>query len=328
MKRSFRFLSVAMAFLSACTGGKTYQNPVYAGDFPDPYVLRVGEGSSAVFYAFSTNAGGENVPVLRSAGSLAQWQRAGDALPKLPDWAAAGRSLTWAPSVLARGDRYVLYYTTHAVKADTQCISRAVASQPQGPYSDDSSQPLICQVDLGGSIDPSPFVDADGKAYLYWKNDGNSRNAKSSLWVQPLSEDGLSLTGQPTELFYRDEAWEMPTIEGPSMLLDQGQYFLFYSAGSYDSDNYSMGYATCQSATGPCQKAEGGPWVKSQGTVRGPGGGEVFRDGQGQLWMAYHAWTLPKIGYPEGARSFHIDRLSIKDGKPVLDGPSEGKKTY
>lgn len=322
MRRLLSLLILTLTFLSACAPTPTYQNPVYAGDFPDPFVLRVGN----TYYAYATNTSGKNVPVLRAEGSLAQWSSLGDALPRLPAWAATGQSLTWAPAVLPRGEGYVLYYTAHSIADDTQCIGSATASQPQGPYQDDSHQPLVCQIDLGGSIDPSPFVDADGKAYLYWKNDGNSRGTFSALWVQPLSEDGLSLTGQPVELIRRDQAWELPTLEGPAMLLYQNTYYLFYSAGSYDNDNYAMGYAICQTVTGPCQKGSTSPWVASQGNVRGPGGGQVFTDPQGRLWMAYHAWTLPNIGYPNGARSFRIDRLTFKDGKPVLDGPSEGKK--
>ena len=39
---------------------------------------------------------------------------------------------------------------------------------------DMSTAPLIYQLSLGGSIDPSPFVDADGAAYLVWKADANA----------------------------------------------------------------------------------------------------------------------------------------------------------
>ncbi len=55
-----------------------------------------------------------------------------------------------------------MYYTVREAASQQQCISRAVAAAPAGPFLDDSSGPLVCQRDLGGSIDPSPFVDDDG----------------------------------------------------------------------------------------------------------------------------------------------------------------------
>ena len=60
---------------------------------------------------------------------------------------------------------------------------------------DNSTGPLLCDDDHGGVIDASPFVDTDGQAYLYWKNnDGFTPFSPevSSVWVAPLSADGLS----------------------------------------------------------------------------------------------------------------------------------------
>ena len=80
-----------------------------------------------------------------------------DALPQLPAWAKDGGS--WAPSVLARGETFVLYYTTTDAASGRQCISLAVADRPEGPYADTSTAPLVCPVEDGGAIDPSPFAE-------------------------------------------------------------------------------------------------------------------------------------------------------------------------
>ena len=50
-----------------------------------------------------------------------------------------------------------MYYTTADDASGRQCISVAVASEPQGPYADKRAKPLICQAAEGGSIDASPF---------------------------------------------------------------------------------------------------------------------------------------------------------------------------
>ena len=75
----------------------------------------------------------------------------------------------------------MLYYTAQLVNGGPQCISAAVASQPQGPFIDTSAGPFACQPTLGGSIDPSPFVNADGTPYLVWKSTGEAGQADHDL---------------------------------------------------------------------------------------------------------------------------------------------------
>lgn len=302
--------------------GVSYTNPVFAQDFPDPFVLREGDR----YYGFATNSAGSNVRVISST-DLATWTELPDALPVLPAWAKANASLTWAPSVLKRGSTFVLYYTARDIASGFQCIGRATSTTPAGPYVDHSSGPFICQVDgpdpMCGSIDPSPFVDENGDAYLLWKSDENATQCAGAprLWTQRLGVDGLSLLGAPTELLRRDRGWESPLIEGPSMVKLQDRYYLFYSANWWESSNYGMGYAICTTATGPCVKQTlDGPFVTSVGETLGPGGQELFTDTNGKLWMAYHAWSSPVVGYSNGgARSLRIDPIELSaDGVPVL----------
>mgnify|MGYP006290214769 CR=1 FL=1 len=294
-----------------------YTNPVYPQDFPDPFVLRVGE----TYYAYATNANDVNVQTIRST-DLAHWEWVGDVLPELPAWAAAHQSLTWAPAVLQRDMQFVLYYTARFKEAGRQCISRAVSIDPAGPFRDDSAAPFLCQLELGGSIDPSPFVDADGTPYLLWKNDGNCCGFSVGIWSQRLSEDGLSLVGEPSELIYYDQLWEHPLIEGPAMVKHTEQYYLFYSANWWESADYAIGYAVCETPTGPCKKPLNEPLLAARGSVQGPGGQEFFSDPQGQLWMAYHAWTKPHVGYPAGKRSLRLEPVRFEAGKPIIPGPT------
>lgn len=302
----------------------SYTNPVFSADFPDPFVLRDG----ATYYAFATNAAGKNVRVAIS-NDLAVWNELPDALPVLPAWAQAHASLTWAPSVLRRGSTFVLYYTARSIAAGFQCIGHAVAMNAAGPYADDSAEPFVCQVSapaLCGSIDPSPFVDENGDAYLLWKSDENASacGGDARLWTQRLGIDGISLLDVPTELLKRDRIWEAPLIEGPSMVKFDNRYYLFYSANWWESPNYGIGYAVCTTPRGPCaKKTLDGPLVKSAGAALGPGGQEVFTDVHGKPWMAYHAWSSPIIGYSNGgARSLRIDPLEVLGGVPSLAGPT------
>lgn len=287
--------------------------PSHPGDFPDPFVLRSGRA----YYAYGTNSGGGNVQV-RSSTDLVTWSRQADALPVLPQWVQPGH--TWSPSVLARGDTFVLYYAARYRRWGRQAISVATAPRPEGPYVDGSTKPFIFQRRFGGSIDPSPFVDADGQAYLLWKADANAVGRQPSLWGQRLADDGQSLVGSSTRLLVQDAAWERPLIEAPSLVLSDGTYFLFYSANWWMSRDYGVGYATARSVLGPYAKiTTAGPWFGSDGQVSGPGGQEFFVDADGALRMVYHGWEPHAVGYPAGARSLRIATVRFDaDGLPFV----------
>ena len=139
----------------------------------------------------------------------------------------------------------VLYCAVVDGLTGKECISVAVAADPQGPFVDNSTAPLECQLDLGGSIDPSPFLDASGTPYLVWKSQG-ATGQPSAIWSTQLTADGIGLVGSAAQILVRpSQSWERGVVEGPSMLLWSGRYYLFYSANNWDSANYAIGVATC-----------------------------------------------------------------------------------
>ncbi|HET6794460.1 MAG TPA: family 43 glycosylhydrolase, partial [Acidimicrobiales bacterium] len=138
---------------------------VWAADFPDPFILRVG----ATYWAYATEAGSTRIQVIRSS-DLTHWQWVGEGLARLPAWSSPG--FVWAPSVMAAPSGYVMFYATRQASTGRQCISRAFSVFAQGPFVDTSAGPFICQLDRGGSIDPSPFTDASGGQWLTWKSEG------------------------------------------------------------------------------------------------------------------------------------------------------------
>ncbi len=300
-----------------------YTNPVFDRDFPDPFVLPTDDG----YYAYATNGFGRNIQVIYSE-DLFTWERAGqegDALPDLPAWAQRNAQLTWAPSVLQRGSEYLLYYVTRLQAAGRQCISYAVAGSPAGPFVDPNDKPLICQLDEGGSIDPEPFVDADGSLYLLWKSDANAIGSDASIYSQRLSDDGRTLLGQPAKLITRDQEWERPLVENPSLVLHDGIYTLIYSANWWEGADYALGYAICDGPSGPCHKPQDKPFFalpsNQSGGEIGPGGASFFADHAGNLWIAYHAWRSPSAGYPSGQRRLSIARIEFADGRPTILRP-------
>jgi beta-xylosidase len=307
--------------------------PVFSGNFPDPFVLPHG----AEFIAYSTNDG-VNVPVAVST-DLLHWSLAADpatrkqrdALPRLGAWAKQG--FTWAPEVLQQGYRYLLYYTASDRRKNAQCIGVATASDPLGPFVDPNPEPIVCQTDLGGSIDADAFRDADGKLYLYFKNDGNRVHARTSLWGQPLAADGLSVVGQPTELLKDNQGWEERVVEAPTMVRSPAGYELFFSGGFFGWNPeegglspYAMGYASCSGPLGPCTAAATNPILHSfndrdAGCLSGPGHQSIFTVGAHTL-ISFHAWAATSgCRKQDDKRELYIAPLFWKDGKPVI-GPS------
>lgn len=288
---------------------------VFCADLADPYVLNVDRLVGDRSFVFGTQTPEANLPVLLTRGIIRS-EEVQDALPALPPWAKDGG--TWAPAVLRRDGGYVLYYTTTDAASGRQCISLATSDDAEGPYVDVSAGPLVCPVELGGAIDPSPFVAADGAAFLYWKNDGNCCGVTTRLWVQPLAPDGRSLTGGAVELLRADQPWEGGVIEAPSMAELDGALFLFYSANAWNTAAYGIGYATCASPTGPCTKVLDHPWLGSSERAAGPGGQEVFRDANGAARLVFHAWDAKHVGYANGGyRQVLTTGLAVVDGHPV-----------
>lgn len=293
---------------------ETFSNPVYDADFPDPMIVRDGDG----YLAVATNGNGSNVQTATS-DDLVRWEQGEDALPRLPQWSAPGK--VWAPEIAVHSaDRSLLYYTTVAPDGVRQCISVAVAERPAGPYLDSSPSPLVCDDEqLGGSIDPHPFQDVDGTRYLYWKNDGNAVGADTHLWAQRLNADGTGVVGEPSRLVKQDQPWEGSLIEAPFVVQDDGVYHLFYSANDYGSEFYAEGHATAPSPLGPFTK-DPAPVLASNDAAAGPGGGALLVD-EGRVWLAYHAWSPDAVGSSVPGRQLWLSEVTLDPARTVVEPP-------
>jgi arabinan endo-1,5-alpha-L-arabinosidase len=293
----------------------TFANPVIDRDFPDPDTLKIGD----IYYAYATGNFDAKVSIQAAKSQdLIHWDVLPDAMPTFPAWAEPDHGLVWAPEVTTTGDgkSYIMYFAARVAGTSRQCIGMATSAKPEGPFESAAEQPLICQTDQGGSIDPSSFLDDDGGRYLLWKNDGNCCGGATWLYIQKISEDGRTLEGQPAKLIRNDQSWEGGVIEAPTLWKHDGNYYLFYSANDYASPSYTVGYALADSPLGPYQKAQR-PLLSSsiKDAVVGPGGQDIVLDSGGKIWMLYHSWGA-------GYRGMNIDELTWEGQKPVLKGPN------
>ncbi len=311
--------------------GLLHGEPIYNGDFADPFALY--DGNTVYAYATNTTGGPKvgpaHIPVIainRSTGFAGHYL--GDALPTLPKWTVSG--FQWAPSIWARPDgTFVMYYATPAThplnciyKPTTpgcvmtargpntaMCISRATSTSPSGPFVDDSSSAFICPYQMGGAIDPSIYIRSDGTPWLLWKSDGDCCNQPTYIYSQQLSPDGLSTVGPAHELIGATQPWEGGLVEAPSMIKEGSVYWLFYSANLWGTPNYSIGIAACTSVTGPCVKPLDRAWHTSTNSANGQGygGSEFFQTGS-LIWMVHHGLVPGEAGnYAE--RRLYVDLL-------------------
>jgi arabinan endo-1,5-alpha-L-arabinosidase len=290
--------------------------PVLDQDFPDPDVLKVED----VYYAYATNAKRrrkkQNIQLARST-DLINWEVLPDALPQLPDWADRRFGWAWAPEVMKVADKqYVMYFTVRyprSKKKGRQCIAVAVSANPEGPFQSTTDRPLISQLEEGGAIDPYVFVDEDGIRYLLWKNDGNACGERTWIYIQRISNDGLSLEDSVTRLLTVDLSWEGDLIEAPTLWKQGGKYYLFYSANAYASSSYAIGYAVADNLLGPYRKSEE-PLLRTEPAegIVGPGGQDITTTPDGRIWLIYHSWSV------DGYRSMHLSELVWEGNIPVV----------
>jgi hypothetical protein len=298
-------------------------------DAPDPDIVL----TNGVYYAFMTGTlWGNQIAIAETTNSdpAFGWRPFGgrQGSSAFPENDATAPPAAWevnntptSPGVFQYAGMWIMFYDAVEQSTGRYCITVATASTVTGPYSDTSSAPLVCQLSLGGSIDPQPFVDpATGAPYLIWKSNDGSSSSPSTVWSEPIASNGVSLSGSPTAIFTIDPnsyPWQT-TTDDPSMVFAGGSYYLFFSGGNYLSNYYPTGYVICSGPSGPCDQDE--PADPILNTNGGSGGGMVFADNNGNWWITYQTWASPSCtNYGcSGQRWMYVAPISL----PPIPNPS------
>ncbi|MEZ5179479.1 MAG: family 43 glycosylhydrolase [Acidimicrobiales bacterium] len=202
-------------------------------------------------------------------------------------------------------------------RANDQCIGRAVATAPAGPYTAEAS-PVYCGLPAErgsnpwgrGALDPEVFRAPDGALYLLVA----VSRTRDNIGVLRLTADGKVVGGinaQPTTLVSQRFGWHdgvddaklgATFLENPSMAYERAtrSYLLFYSAGDWRTSRYLTGFARCATPTGPCTVDGRGPFLKAGSGRSGVGGLTAFRDPAGVLRVAYASWQAGSESAPSG----------------------------
>ena len=275
----------------------------------DPSVVRVG-GEYFVY-------GSDNhlrAPIMRVDDidtPLTWWQKLvylTEGMPEKPPWAAKENQL-WAPTVGQFGDRWIMFFAADRGSPpqphNAQCIGRAFAEGPEGPFVAEPT-PWHCGLGgIGGALDPELFTGPDGQRWLL----AAFSDTESPLHVMRLDDLGERV-GEAVSILDRVHPWEYHFLEQPAMLHDpvRGDYLLTYSAGRWFESGYSTGLARCASPLGPCTSDPSGPWLSSTTERSAPGGLSFFSDVDGAT-RAIFATFATGTETTVGGRSANVMRL-------------------
>jgi len=311
---------------------RTYTNPIFDEDFPDPTIIRA---SDNFFYAYATQAtvAGKtlNIQVARSR-DLTRWERLGDALPVKPVWANQTQKF-WAPHVSQHGETFYLYYSADPNTLTGLCLAVATSKHPQGPFTD-IGKPLQCGKSFV-NIDPMAYDDPlTGKRLLYWGS------GFEPLRVQELAADRVSFKrgSVAREVVFpiktEDPANYQRLVEGAWVTERDGFYYLFFSGDNCcgDKAHYAVMVARSRSAEGPFEtlaSATGEPQsviLELNQRFIAPGHNSVIRDAAGDDWLIYHAIDATKrttdaaiAGDRDVRRIMLMDRIVYRKGWPRVE---------
>ena len=196
-----------------------YRNPVLYADYSDPDAIRVGEDYYMVASSFSNAPG---LPLLHSK-DLVNWKVVNYCIDRIPEFRYRNPIHgcgVWAPSI-----RYHegIYYVCFPMPDEG--IYMTTATDPLGKW----SEPVNIRPGAGW-IDPCPFWDDDGRAYLVAGVAKSRIGYKSVLHMVEMQPDGMGLIGEEKVIFDGNTN-DQVTIEGPKMYKRNGWYYVFAPAG-------------------------------------------------------------------------------------------------
>ena len=292
------------------------------------------------------------------------------------DWKSNGNC--WAPEVIYDGGKYYMFYNMAAkgsagateVTSGGYYVGVAVSDTPVGPFKalhgtdaeTGAAIPLInfeASLDIGAHlpvIDISPFIDTDGKRYIYFKTENDNRNTLNNGgyiycmemedWENPRYEtiklvlvpnalsvstnDGakaaLMLEGLKTQGEIAD-AVDHILLEAPQCIEHNGKYYLTYSANGYTDPTYSVWQAVGDSPMGPFEKVtkeKGNPIISGaeMNYANGAGHHTFIKKGE-DVFAVYHVHGNETSMESSPGRFLFSNRVHFTENGIVVNGPSD-----
>lgn len=199
-------------------GNGKYRNPIIDADYSDPDIVRVGDDY------YMTSSSFANFPALQilHSNDLVNWTIVGTAMETYPDAAfdvpSHGNGV-WAPSIRYHNGEYYVCYGD-----PDRGIYMIKTRDPRGHW----DEPMLIYPQKG-VIDPCPFWDEDGRAYIAHGYAGSRAGVKSIIGMIEMKPDGTGVIGRDRVIY--DGHIDNETIEGAKMYKRGPWYYIFSPAG-------------------------------------------------------------------------------------------------
>jgi hypothetical protein len=259
-----------------------------AYNFADPCIIQRPDTDGYVAYATRSLDHRFHIPfATTSSNNLTNFVSAdADAFPELPEWVAKrDDTQVWAPSVAftpnistTNQPGFVLFYSAlHRDHPQRHCIGSATSSSITGPFTP-TDEPLVCDFEYGGVIDPSYFFDPITKSsWLTYKRDGNAigvggacgntalvpetgRNRETPIMAVELDRDISKVKPNGiSRLLVNNEVTDGANLESPVLFFHKtdnaggtggGVYHLLMNAGCFHDSSYRIDHAYCVASAG------------------------------------------------------------------------------
>ena len=295
---------------NADLGNGMYKNPILYADYSDPDACRAGEDYFMIASSFCNAPG---LPVLHSK-DLVNWKVVNYILPKVPeeryDKPVHGCGV-WAPAIRYHDGTFFACFPM-----PDEGIYMSTTKDPFGTW----SEPVNIRPGAGW-IDPCPFWDEDGRAYLVAGVAKSRIGYKSVLHMIEMQPDGMGLIGE-AKVVFDGNLNEQETIEGPKLYKRNGWYYIFAPAGGVKTGWQTV--LRSRNIFGPYEYRV----VMRQGDtpVNGPHQGAWVDTVTGEDWFLHFQDV-----YAAG-RIIHLQPMSWKEDWPIIgiakDGNDYGEPVF
>nr|WP_315417981.1 glycoside hydrolase family 43 protein [uncultured Pedobacter sp.] len=270
-------ITVKLLLIANLLSAQVIIEPVIAGDFADPSIIR----ANNQYYAVGTSSEWAPHFPIYSSKDLLNWKQTGYVFEKAPAWTSGS---FWAPEYDYHDKTYFIYYTARRKKNNVSCIGVATSKYPDRGFID---QGII--IDYGKeAIDAFVYLDGNTR-YITFKAYGLD-NRPIEILACKLAKNGLKVEGEPFSLLKDDQKIG---LEGQSILKKDGCYYLFYSAGNCCGAqcDYNVRAARSKSFAGPYELYAANPLLMENEYWKCSGHGTFVKAADGKDYYLYHAYN-------------------------------------
>lgn len=309
---------------------KYYTNPILTGFYPDPSICRVGDDYYLVNSTFAYFPG---IPVFHSK-DLVNWRLIGHVMSRNEQMDLRGMGTSRA--IFAPTIRYHdgLFYVACTL-VDGKGNFVVTAKDPAGPWSNPA---WLTEVN---GIDPSPFFDDDGKAYIVYNSippdDKPLYDGHRTIRINEFDPNTLKIVSDNRILVNggTDISQNPSWIEGPHLFKKYGYYYLLAAEGG-TYENHSVVIFRSKTLDGPFEPYDKNPILTQRhlsGTRKNPvtsvGHADFVELPNGE-WQAVFLATRPYEGnyYNTGRETFLAPVKWVDEWPHISPGHEEVQYHY